>query len=205
MTSLDSILISRDITWPPKAHLVKAMVFPGVTYGCENWTINKAEHRRIDVFELWCRRRILSPLDCKDIQPVHPKGNQSLIFIGRTDAEAETPILWPPHRKSRLIGKDSDAGRDWGQEEKGTTEDEMPGWHHGLDGHEFEWTPGVMDREAWHAVIHGFAKTERLNWLTDWLCPNNLQQLSYPQPEAGARSAGGQLYWTPSCVTLRAY
>ena len=79
-----------------------------------------------------------SPLDCKEVQPVHPKGDQSWLFIGRTDAEAETPIVWLPHAKSRLIGKDSDAGRDWGQEEKGTTEDEMSGWHHRLDGHEFE-------------------------------------------------------------------
>ena len=82
-----------------------------------------------------------SPLDCKEILPLHPedpKGDQSWVFIGRTDAKAETPILWPPHAKSRLIGKDPDAGRDWGQEEKGTTEDEMAGWHHRLDGHEFE-------------------------------------------------------------------
>ena len=79
-----------------------------------------------------------SPLDCKEIQPVHSKGDQPWVFIGRTDAEAETPILWPPHAKSCLIGKDSDAGRDWGQEEKGTTEDEMAGWHHRLDGREFE-------------------------------------------------------------------
>ena len=79
-----------------------------------------------------------SPLDCKEIKPVHAKGDQSWVFIGRTDAEAETPILWPPHAKSWLIGKDADAGRDWGQEEKGTTEDEMAGWHHRLDGHEFE-------------------------------------------------------------------
>ena len=79
-----------------------------------------------------------SPLDCKEIQPVHPKGDQSWVFIGRTDAKAETPVLWPPHAKSWLIGKHSDAGRDWGQEEKGTTEDEMAGWHHQLDGHEFE-------------------------------------------------------------------
>ena len=84
-------------------------------------------------------------LDCKEIQPVHPKGDQSWVFIGRTDAEAETPIIWPPHPKSWLIGKDPDAGRDWGQEEKGTTEDKMAGWHHPLDGHEFEWTLRVGD------------------------------------------------------------
>ena len=83
-------------------------------------------------------KTLLSLLDCKEIQPVYPKGDQFCVFIGRTDAEAETPVLWPPHAKSRLIRKDSDAGRDWGQKEKGTKEDEMAGWHHGLDGHESE-------------------------------------------------------------------
>ena len=100
MTNLDSILKSRDITLPTKVHLVKAMVFPVVMYGCESWTIKKAEHRRINAFELWCWRRLESPLDCKEIQPVHPKGDQSWVFIGRTHAEAETPILWPPDGKS---------------------------------------------------------------------------------------------------------
>ena len=100
MTNLDSILKSRDITLPAKVRLVKAMVFPIVVYGYESWTIKKAECRRIDALELWCWRRLLSPLDCKEIQPVHPKGNQSSIFIGRTDAEAETPILWPPDMKN---------------------------------------------------------------------------------------------------------
>ena len=108
-----------------------------------------------------------SPLDCKEIQPVHPKGDQSWVLIGRTDVEAETPILWPPDAKNWLIWKDPDAGRDWRQEEKGMTENEMAGWHHWLDGHEFEWTPEVeMDREAWHAVIHGVSKsqTQLSNW-----------------------------------------
>ena len=101
MTNLDSKLKSRDITLPANIHLVKAMVFPVVKYGCESWTIKKAEHQRIDAFELWCLRRLLRvPLDCKEIQPVNPKGNQSWIFIGRTDAEAETPILWPPDAKN---------------------------------------------------------------------------------------------------------
>ena len=100
MTNLDSILKSRDIILPTKVRLVKAMVFPLVMYGCESWTVKKAEHRRIDVFELWCWRRLESPLDCKETQPVHPKGDQSWVFFGRTDAEAETPILWPPHAKS---------------------------------------------------------------------------------------------------------
>ena len=101
MTNLDSIFKSRDITLPTKVHLVQAMVFPVVMYGCESWTIKKAEHRRIDAFELWCLKKTLeSPLDCKEIQPVHPKGDQSCVFIGRTDAGAETPILRPPDAKN---------------------------------------------------------------------------------------------------------
>ena len=100
MTNLDSILKSRDITLPTKVHLVKTMVFPVVMYGCESWTVKKAECRRIDAFELWCWRSLLSPLDCKEIQPVHSEGDQSWVFIGRTDVEAETPILWPPDAKS---------------------------------------------------------------------------------------------------------
>ena len=101
MTKLDSILKSRDITLPTKIRLLRAMVFPVVMYGCKSWTIKKAEHRRIDAFEVWCWRRLLRvPLDCKEIQPVHPKGDQSWVVIGRTDAEAETPVLWPPHSKS---------------------------------------------------------------------------------------------------------
>ena len=112
---------------------------------------------------------MLYPLDCKKIQPVHSKGDQSWVFFGRTDAEAETPVLWPPHRKSWLIGKDSDAGRDWGQEEKGTTEDEMAGWHHWLDGHEFEWTLGVGDGQGGLACCDSWGckeldMTEWLNW-----------------------------------------
>ena len=100
MTNLDSILKSRDITLPTNVHLIKAIVFPVVMYGRESWTIKKTEHRRIDAFELWCWRRVLSPLDCKEIQPVHPKGDQSWVYFGRTDVEAETPVLWPPHAKS---------------------------------------------------------------------------------------------------------
>ena len=99
MTNLDSILKSRDITLPTKVHLVKAMVFPVVIYGCESWTIKKAEHRRIDAYELWCWRRLESPLDCKEIQPVHSE-DQPWVFFGRNDVKAETPVLWPPHAKS---------------------------------------------------------------------------------------------------------
>ena len=124
----------------------------------------------------WCfwtvvlEKTLESPLDCKEIQPVHSKGDWSWVFIGRTYAKAETPILWPPHVGSWLIGKDFVDGRDLGQEEKGTTEDKMAGWHHQLDGCEFEWTPGVGDgQEAWCAVILGVTKT--WTWLSDWTEP----------------------------------
>ena len=106
-----------------------------------------------------------SPLDCKEIQPVHPKGDQSWIFIGRTDAEA--PVLWPPDGKNWLLGKDPDAGKNWRREEKRMIEDDMVGWHHWLDGHEFEQVPGVGDgQEAWHAAVHGVAKSR--TWLSHW-------------------------------------
>ena len=169
MTNLNSILKSRDITLLTKVHLVKAMVFPVVMSGCESWTMKKAECQRIDVFELWCWRRLLSPLDCKEIQPVNPKGNQSWIFIGRTDAEA--PILWPPDAKNWLIGKDPDAGKDWRQEEKGMTEDEMIGWHHRLDGHEFEQSLGVGDGQRSLACCSpwGCKELDTTEWL-NWTC-----------------------------------
>ena len=196
MTNLDSILKSRDITLPTKVHLVKAMVFPVVMYGCKSWTIKKAECWQADAFELWCWRRLLrvpwtarrSNLSIlKEISPecslkglmlklnlqyfghlmqrtdafklwccrrllrvpwtarrwsqVNPKGNQPWIFTGKTDAEAEVPILWPSDGKSHLTGKDPDAGKDWRREEKGMTADEIFGWHHRLDGHEFEQAP----------------------------------------------------------------
>ena len=170
MTNLDSIFKSRDITLPTKVHLVKAVVFPVVMYGYESCTIKKAERRRIDAFELWCWRRLLRiPLDCKEIQPVHPKGDPSWVFIGRTDNQAETPILWPPHAKNWLIGKDSDAGRDWGPKEKRTTEDEMAGWHHRLNAHEFGWSPGVGDGQGGLVCCDSWGckesdATEWLNW-----------------------------------------
>ena len=130
----------------------------------------------------WCfwtvvlEKTLESPLDCKEIQLVHPKGDQSWMFTGRTETETETPILWPPHAKSCLIEKDPDAGRDWGQEENGTTEDEMTGWHHWLDGHGFEWTPGVGDGQGGPAFCDLWGckesdTTERLNWTElNWRC-----------------------------------
>ena len=143
------------------------MIFPVVMYRCdhkEGWV-----PQRINAFKLMLEKTLESPLDYKEIQPVHPKGDQSWVFIGRTDAEAETPILWPPHVKSWLIGKDPDAGRDWGQEEKGKTEDEMAGRHHWLDGHESEWTPGVCEGQGGLACCDSWGckesdTTERLNW-----------------------------------------
>ena len=151
MTNLDSILKSRDITLPTKAHLVRAMVFPVVIHGCESWTIKKAERWRIDVFEkLWWWRRLLRvPWTAR--RSNHPKGNQSWIFTGRTDGEAEAPILWPSDAKNRLIGTDPDAGKDWGQEAKRATEHEMVGWHHWLNEHELQQTLG--DDEGQGTVV----------------------------------------------------
>ena len=169
MTNLDSILKSTDITLPTKVCLVKAMVFSVVMYGCE------LDCEEIWVPKNWCfwtvvlEKTLESPLDCKEIQPVYPKGDQSWVFIGRTDVEAETPILWPPDAKSWLIGKDSDAGKDWRQEEKGTTEDEMVGWHHRLNRHGFGWTPRVGDGQGGVACCGSWDRkesdmTEQLNW-----------------------------------------
>ena len=125
------------------------MVFPVVMYGCESWTVKKAENQRTDAFELWCFKKILeSPLDSEEIKPVNPKGNQPWKFIGRSDAEAEVPILWPPDAKSRLNGKDPDAGKNWGQEEKGTTEDEIAGWNHQLNGHKSEQISGDTEGQG---------------------------------------------------------
>ena len=138
------------------------------------------DYKEIWALKNWCFRTVVlektleSPWDSKEIQPVYPKGNPSWI-IGRTDAEAETPILWPPDMKNWLSWKEPDAGKDWRREEKGTTEDETVGWHHWLNGHEFEWTPGVGDGHGGLAFCSPWSRkesdtTERLNWLTDEQC-----------------------------------
>ena len=124
------------------------------------------------VLKNWCfwtmmlEKTLETPLDCKEIQPVHPKGDQSWVFIARTDAKAETPILCPPDAKSWLIGKDPDAGKDWGQE-KGTAEDEMAGWYHRLNGHGFKWTPGVGDRQGGLMCCSSWGRRVGHDWATD--------------------------------------
>ena len=167
MTNLDSVLKGKDIILPTKVCIVKAMVFPVVMYGCESWSIKKTKHWWIDAFQLWSWRRLETPLDSKEIQPVHSKGDQSWVFSGRTDVEAETPILWLPHAKSWLIWKDPDGGKDWGPEEKGMTEDKMVGWHHWLNGHGFGWTPGVGDGQGGLACCGswGHKESDMIEWL----------------------------------------
>ena len=171
MTNLDSIFKSRDIILPTKSCLVKA------GFSCGHVWMWELDYEEDWALKNWCfwtvvlKKTLESPLDCKEIQPVSPKGNQPWIFTGRIDAEAEAPILWPPDVKNRLIGNDPDAGKDWGLEEKRTTEDEMVAWRHQLNGHEFEQMLEIMmDREAWHAALHGVA--ESWTWLSNWTFKN---------------------------------
>ena len=170
MTSLDSIFKSRDITLPTKVHLVKAMVFPVVMYRCESWTVKKAERQRIDAFELWCWRRLLR------VPWTARRFNQSILkeispgcslegMMLKLKLQYFGHLMW----RADSLEKDSDAGRDRGQEEKGTTEDEMAGWHHRLDGRDFEWAPGNGDGQGGLACCNSWGRkesdtTERLNW-----------------------------------------
>ena len=170
MTNLDSIFKSRDITLPTEVHLVQAMIFPVVMYGCESWTVKKAERRRIDAFELWCWRRLLR------VPWTARKSNQSILKEISPGCSLEglmfkLKLHYFAHliRRTDLFGKDPNAGKDWRQEEKGTTEDEMVGWHHWLNGHEFESTLGVGDEQGGLVCCSPWGRkeldtTEQLNW-----------------------------------------
>ena len=166
MTNLDSILKNRDITLLTRVLLVKAMFFS--SSHVVMWELDYTESWALKNWCFWpvVLKTLESPLDCKEIQPVHPKGNQSWIFTRRIDAESETLIFWLPDAKNWLIWKDPDAGKDWRQEEKGMTEDEIVGWHHWLDGHEFELAPGVGDGQGGLVSCNPWAKSRI--WLSGW-------------------------------------
>ena len=169
MTNIDSILKSRDITLPTKVHLVKLWFFQSSCMDVRVGLQRKLSAEELMLWTVVLEKTLESPLDCKESQPVYRKGDQSWVFIGRTDAEAETPILWPNDAKNWLIGKDPDAGKDRRQEEKGTTEDKIVGWHHRLNGHEFQQAPGVGDGQGGLACCDSWGRkesdtTERLNW-----------------------------------------
>ena len=193
MTNLDSLLKSRDITLPTKVHLIKAVVFSSSHVWM--WELDHKESWVLKNWYFWTvvlEKTLERPLDCKEIQPVHPKGDQSWIFIGRTDAEAETPIFWPPDMKNWLIWKDPDAGKDWRQEEKGTTEDEMVGWHHQLNGHGVWWTLEVGDGQGGQACCSLCGRkeldtTEWLNWSDQapHTCQGNVRDTDHLVPFLG--------------------
>ena len=182
MTNLDSIFKSRDLTLSTNVCLVKATVFSsGHVSMCE------LDYKESWAPKNWCfwtvvlEKTLGSPLDCKEIQPVHPKRHQSWVFIGRTDVEAETPVLWPPDGKNWLIWKDPDAGKDWRREEKGLTEDVMVGWHHQLNGHEFEQAPGAGEGQGSLACCSPWGCRVGHNWATELNCLYQWRQIFFTQ------------------------
>ena len=188
MTNLDSILKRRDIT------LLTGPSRQSYGFSCSHVWMWELDCKQSWGPKNWCfwtvvlEKTLESPLDCKEIKSVNPKGNQSWIFIGRTDAEAETPVLWPPDTKNWLIWKNPDAGKDWRQEEKGTTEDEIVGWHHWLDGHEFEQAPGVGDGQGRLVCYSPWGPKE--SDTTEWL--NWTERVDYKRlyPENWVRGKG---------------
>ena len=180
------LLLERKVMTNHRQHIKKQRRYfankgpsrQGYGFSSSHFWMWKLDYKERWAPKNWCfwtvvlEKTLESLLDCKEVQPVHPKGDQSWVFIGRTDVVPETPILWPPNVKSWLIWKDPDAGRDWGQEEKGMTEDEMGGWHHWRDGHEFEQTPGVGDGQGGLVCYDSWGRkesdtTEWLNWTED--------------------------------------
>ena len=174
MTNLDSILKSRDIT-------NKSPSSQGYGFSSSHIWMWESDYKESWAQKNWyfwtmvLEKALESPLDCKEIQPVHPKGDQSWVFIARSDVEAETPILWPLDVKNWLIWKYPDAGKDWGQEEKGTTEDEMVGWHHRHDEHGFGWTPGVGVGQGGLVYCNSYGVSKSQTWLSNWTELNSYQ------------------------------
>ena len=165
------------------------------------WELDYKERWAVKNWCFWTvvlEKTLEIPLDCKEIQPVHPKGNQSWIFIGRTDAEAETPIVWPPDAKNWVIGKDPDAGKDWRQEEKGTTENEMVGWHHWLDGHEFEQALGVGDDQGGLVCCSpwGLKELDTTEWL-NWMWGGSRDMYTYTHTHIYIYIYAYESQWTP--------
>ena len=208
MTNLDGILKSRDITLPTKVHIVKTMVFP-----VSHVWMWELDHEEGWALKNWCfwtvvLKTLESPLDCKEIKPLNPKGNQSWIFIGRTDAEAETTILWLPDAKIWLIRKDPDAWKDWKREEKGMTEDEMVGWHHRQDGYEFGWTPGIGWWTGWPGVLQSMGlQRVRHDWVTEqqqmWPATANEMWVGVTESQIQPRFGRSDMFGVPLLYLIR--